>query len=323
MIKKVGNILTYCLFLFFTCLIILEFTFRYQWIDFYQFEFQKLNSNSCLSANNCLIFGDSYSAYPNGYIEQLQDSISEYCLYNASISGTGIKQHQLFFEKRIEQTNPSLILYQFCVDNDFLDIKHPTNYKKINPLKNLFWEFSDHFLFLQYLNYKFAPLSTLNSEKSTTPQLNSFSVKQYNPRTKTNFIADPRHIEKTLFLEDEASEQYKEWKKGFEKLIHSKAGSTKLYLLAIPHPAQVSESYQKQMQLLGAGFNENIQVEQFPLYCQMQADFPDVKFLNPLNHFRTAEKQGIKLYFANDPHLNAEGQKVLANFILETIPTWK
>jgi hypothetical protein len=112
-------------FILIVSLCLLEIAYRYQIIDFYKLELQALNPDleKEYTNGNVLIFGDSFSGFPNGYVEQLRQEYSETNFINCAIAGTGIRQHALFFDSRIKRFKPNQILYQFYVGNDLLDIK--------------------------------------------------------------------------------------------------------------------------------------------------------------------------------------------------------
>lgn len=310
LLKKYAKHFLYLLFFSFACLLIIELSFRYQVIDFYKSELKGLNTPEQLNnkKNNILIFGDSFSAHPFSYVQFLDSS---YNYVNCAIPGTGIKQHSLIIPKRIKQYQPKAIIYQFYVGNDLLDIKHPINYSELSFLRNVYWWLSEHFLFLQYINYKLAYLNPKNQSFIELKE-NVFSKKSYNQRVKTYFKASPFYLNHTILLNDEATRLiYAEWKDHFRELFNN---NIPIYLLVIPHNAQINKTYYERNVSIGAILSDSIQKENYPLIEKMKKDLPYIKIINPLPYFQHLENND-SLYYENDPHLTLWGQKKLALFV--------
>ena len=119
-LKKFLRFGVYLSVLFISSLCLLELIYRFQIVDFYKTELETLNPNlhQDYPNGNVLIFGDSFSGFPNGYVEQLRVAYPETNFINCAIAGTGLKQHSLFYKSRIQEFNPKQILYQFYVGND-------------------------------------------------------------------------------------------------------------------------------------------------------------------------------------------------------------
>ena len=310
--KKLG----YFLFLTFAVLLILELLFRFQVVDFYATEFSYLNSSKSnhKTEKTVLIFGDSFTATQNSYVDELRLKNPTINFVNTAISGTGIKQHQLLFKKRIQQTKPDEIIYQFYVGNDFLDINHPINWEKLSIARNTFWWVSENFLFLQYLNYKLSGLSG-NHQSSANLIAENFEAEMYNKREKLQFIGNPKYLKNTIQLNNEAVPTYKKWADSFHELVDLCGDSIQLSLLIIPHCSQISKQYLNTTAQVGAEVDSTFFNSSYPLLSRITEDFLTIKILNPIQHFQPKEKNGILLYYRNDPHLNGEGQKMLAQFL--------
>ena len=317
--KKYLNRFLYFLFFIAICTAILECCFRYQIIDFYQAELNGLNTQEQLVSNkkNVLIFGDSFSAHPNSYVEQLRSSFPHLNFVNSSIPGTGIKQHELIFKKRIRQFKPKAIIYQFYVGNDFMDIEHPVNYQTNGFIRNLYWQLSEKILFLQYFNFKLAFLNT-NNQPIETLQEPAFSIEQYNKRVKTYFNANPALLSNTIMLSTEVDKIYRKWHTKIKQLAELTPSNVPIYLLVLPHNAQVNQHYYNINHLLGAKLEENIQQVHYPLVAKMETDFKEWKILNPLDAFQHL-KGNDSLFYQNDPHLTIWGQKELGKIIVQKI----
>jgi hypothetical protein len=319
--KKLGSYFLYTVFLLLATLLLFELLFRLQVIDFYSYEFKSLNPEreASIEKEKTLVFGDSFSTYQNGYIEQLRKKNPSTSFINAAITGTGILQHRLFFEERIKQFPPKKVLYQFYVGNDFLDIHPPVNYKTLNLIRNVYWQASHYFLSLQYLNFKLAIFNRSYAQSSAVLQEDLFSATKYNQRSKIYLKGDPDYLANTILMQGNAKESYAIWHDAFSELIENLSDTTQLYLLLLPHCAQVHPEYKLQMEELGANIKGDIAQLFPPLYQQMAKDFPNVRILTPLSFFQELEKEGIQLYYGNDPHLNPEGQKLLAQFVQEQL----
>lgn len=310
--KRILRVTTKVILFGFITLLLLEICFRYQVIDFYSSELKAINSEKELhSEGGILVIGDSFSAHPTGYVAVLRKNHPEHSIVNTSIPGTGIRQHMLLASSRISQFKPEKIIYQMYVGNDFMDINHPTNYSETSFIRNLYWSTADNFLFLRYLNRKTAGLrSEVGLEKKL--HRSNFSVDQYNKREKILFKVAPSHINDVIHLYDNQADNYLEWKNNFEDLIELCPNVT---LLIIPHCAQVNMKYKSQMDSLGAEFSNDINIINYQLINRIKKDYPEVTLINPLKDFQEAEKNGNQLFYDNDPHLNAEGQKILGNVV--------
>lgn len=318
MIRKGIHILKYALFLLLSITLLLEIAFRYQWVDFYKAELKALNPSLDNQKNTILVFGDSFTANPNGYISNLRKDFPHLNIINCALPGSGIKQHKLFFEDRIKQFKPQHIIYQFYLGNDFLDIQHPLNWQTVPFWRNVYWQISERLMILQYLNFKLAFLNIPNHNRKDL-KLKSFSPELYNKRTQLYLKADPDYLENTIYLKENQGEVYKIWRKYFNELIEVSTSSTTISLLIIPHNIQVNQQYFKRMKDLGTASKNDLQIVDYPLIQQIKSDFPDVNLINPLASFQEAEKGEIRLYYENDPHLNSNGQEILAQFLRKNL----
>ena len=71
---------------------------------------------------------------------------------------------------------------------------------------------------------------------------------------------------------------------------------------------------------LGATFDDKaaIQQKEYPFFAQAKKDlkaFTNVTQLNPLEVFQANDSVDNRLYFANDPHINDNGNVVLSDFL--------
>jgi len=78
------------------------------------------------------------------------------------------------------------------------------------------------------------------------------------------------------------------------------------------------------MKSLGFVFGDNKQIlnNDYPFIMQIQQEFkqnPNVQILNPIQALKNNEKENKRMYYQNDGHLNPNGQKVIAEYILREI----
>ncbi len=305
------------------CIVFLFFECAYQFsvIDFYKAELIYLNNTNDLNSDKIdfLVFGDSFSADKNNYINILKKEKTDFSFINASIPGTGIKQVNTFVEKKIKRHNPKNIIYQVYTGNDLLDIKHLSNWKKTSILRNLYWKATDYFESGIYLNQKLKGLKKYDTLK-TRALSNFFSIELYNARQKLLFNIDPNYLERTIFLESDFKERYDIWKRELLKFLNSIPKTIPVFIVFVPHCSQVNDFYLNNMEQLGAKFNNRISFQKvtYPFFDSSSKDFKNfenVVFLNSLPFLRKQDSISNRLYYENDPHLNQKGQKELANYL--------
>ncbi|MBP9083939.1 MAG: hypothetical protein KBH11_12740 [Bacteroidia bacterium] len=319
-------VLTITILLFFLSL---ELAYRYQWIDFYQSELTALNTKEDLLSNKkkILICGDSFSADPSAYVKTLRESLTNYAVINCAVSGTGIRQHELYLNNRIGTHNPDIFIYQFYVGNDLFDITHPHNSKDISLLRRFYWWLSDRMLSLGFLNFKLAVMRYNffdDSGGSYKPRVHEeFSVEKYSKREKLNYVADPYLLENTLFLKGQRKTDYETFEYKFDEIIKSLKDSTRKYLIIIPHQSQLSELYFNRHNKLGVLSSipyYQYETEKIPLYQKLESYCKQnhITIIDPVKEFRHAETLE-QIYFSNDPHLKENGQYVVAKLLIDEI----
>ena len=97
-----------------------------------------------------------------------------------------------------------------------------------------------------------------------------------------------------------------------------------MYLVWIPHCSQVNDYYVNNLNSLGATFEDKALIQQadYPFFAQAKKDlkaFTNVTQLNPLETFQANDSVDNRLYFANDPHINNNGNVVLSDFLQSKI----
>lgn len=307
--------LKYSIVIMILCLLtlgLLEVTYRFQIIDFYQSELKALNPNlnDDFPNGNVLIIGDSFSGFPKGYVELLRTEYPNTNFINCAISGTGIRQHLLFFEKRVKAFQPKFILYQFYVGNDLLDVKQDYRFRTGTFIRSLYYYLSDHLLILKYLNYKLAILKT----PEIKPHNNSEMSEGYNPRIIHQLTINPSYIDESINLYGKQKEKFDRWQMMFQEIINK--NDIPAALLILPHCSQVSQFYQIMMEKIGAKATNNYAIHRYPLVEELSGHLNSIALIDPLNYFR--EKSiDTKLFYENDPHLNLEGQKILGEYLIQ------
>ena len=315
MFRKALKIICFCFFVVAAGLLLFEFAFRIQLIDFYKNELTALNPHLKKGEQSILIFGDSFTAHIDSYVSFLRQSNPEVNIVNCGIAGSGIRQHELFSDQRIADYNPQQhLIYQFYVGNDFQDIKHPLNYNSISLSRNVYWWLANQLLGIHYLNFRMAFLRASN-QKTELVRSNDFSPRLYNQREKLQFTTKPNYLENSINIVDTELNLYTIWKEKFKRLIQDVDPNVQISLLVIPHCAQVNTAYQNRMERMGAIFKANIQEVNYPLIEKLRKDFPEVIIINPLSTFQREDHKETNLYYENDPHLTTEGQEVLAKIL--------
>ena len=117
-------------------LLVLEWLYRLQLVDTYRPELHTFNPPQVLAPNakpTLLVMGDSFTASRTSYAGILQDTLQEWRVINAAVSGTGVLQALYMAPQRFAQFHPSIFLYQVYVGNDLFDIRYPTNWRTISP----------------------------------------------------------------------------------------------------------------------------------------------------------------------------------------------
>lgn len=313
----------------FITLLCFEICYRYNIIDFYKSEILALNSKKDLEKKNAdvLVFGDSFSATSKAinYVDRLRDAFKTNAFINLSIPGTGIKQVNTFAKEKIAKYQPEIIIYQIYVGNDLLDVENFTNYKKtISPLKYAYWQASNNFLSLSYLNHKANAFKPKKNYRHKTLQIDSFATTFYNKRSKGFLKINPLYLEETVNMSGRFATKYTKWLKEIESLLEDIPKTTQVYFVWIPHCTQVNSFYKNNFIYLGAKFTDasNYLKEDYLFYSTAKKDlnaYSNVKLINMLPVFKQADSVNNRVYFYNDPHLNKYGNDVLANYLQKII----
>jgi hypothetical protein len=326
-VKKAGKGLLYFCYVTLAVLLLFEVIYRYQWIDFYASELDGLNKKRDLEqpkkGKTILVFGDSFTATNNGYVDLLRDSLNDYTIINSAVPGSGIIQASLMANRRIERFDPDVMIYQIYLGNDLMDISHPTD-GNVSLTRKGYWWLSDKFRGLSYINFRLSGVKYKVYDDAGVAkqpkQFEEFSEANYSQRQKLYFNAEPQLLENTAFLLNNRSDDFNELTDRLDGMIEQLKPECKVIIVIIPHCAQINETYKSRMQKIGAEFNGNkILQANYPFLWDLRGhleQFPNVEVVSPIATLREAdEKQPV--YYANDPHLNDFGQETLGQFIYQ------
>lgn len=319
-------------------LILFELIYRFQLIDTYRPELVSYNQPSDLRENDSrptvLIMGDSFTAGNLSYPALLRSGLPEVRIINAAIPGTGIIQAGYVAPRRFEMAKPFLFIYQVYLGNDLFDIDYPLNWETLSGVRNLYWLMAGQFRSIGFLNYRLGQIflgaspAPLPGRLSSTPSEQAdFSPEKYNPRDRVYFQADPGLIENQVMLAPKYRTAFLVFRKKLPELLaHCPEPQCHSWLLIVPHCAQVSEKYLQNMEKIGARFSdrqslltgESAFVRELKAYLKANRLTP-VQVLDLTDSFRQLEKNGPALYYGNDPHLNLQGQKIVAESLKSMI----
>lgn len=311
----------------FISILLLEFCYRFYIIDFYEPEFKVLNSEDDTNKKDVdlLVFGDSFSASANNFPSILREKYKNKVIINTSVPGFGLKQINVIAKSRIKKYNPKAILYQVYVGNDLIDINHLSNWKNLSLARNLYWSISDRLIFTSYLNFRLAGIKFHSAQESNPDIIKQlFSVEAYNSRTKLYAKADSDYLYNSVTISDDFKDRYSIWKKKLSKFLSKVPEGTKIYIMFIPHCAQVNEYYYQNLEDLGLSFNKHFTFNEltYGFIEKANKDFElnkNLKFLNPLAVLRKNDSINNRLYYSNDPHMNETGNIILANYLEEQL----
>lgn len=325
--KKFNNIainMAIMLVTFIVCLLLVEVVYRYQLFDFYKAEITYLNNSikDKKSKKKVLVFGDSFTANMNNYVTILNDSFSDIQFINSAMPGIGAQEINVIAKNRIAEFNPDMVIVQFYVGNDLLDIKKPINWTNISFARNSFWFMSNHLYSWRFINYRLGQFkSSIGQSVETTKLKNndSFSSDKFSKREKLLLTADPFYYDKSIHVSDDFKERYEAFIANVTDISElCKPRKIALKIVVIPASCQVNERYNINLKKMGAQFEKtSVNDTLYPFIQQLSKKMENnsTQVLNPLAIFQKAESIGTRLYFENDIHLNKNGDSVLAQFI--------
>jgi len=334
-------------------LLLFEVVYRYQLIDTFSGELRSFNPPEVLepdtSGDGMLIMGDSFTANHSSYASVLRVCQDHYPILNAGVSGTGIIEALFTAPRRFQLAKPKVFIYQVFVGNDLYNIRYPINWQDLSLVRNLYWLIAQQLRSVWYLNYRNAQIAYLLSQSDTADvgsnaitsgaggslgplfgqaqPVEKFSKGKYTLRDQLMLEADPWILDKQILVRGDRGADYRFFLDKLRELLSfCKPEECQGYLLVIPHQAQVDKHYLENMEALGAKFSatEEILSVDYPFLTRLR-DFlvhnhlENIELLNPLPALRQSERQGRVVYYQNDSHLNHQGNRVLASFLLDEL----
>lgn len=307
-----ARILQGCLLVFITLLIV-ECFYRFQWVDFYanEWRFQNQEVVPRKGRKTVLVFGDSFSADPNGWVTQWRKS-DNFTVYNAAVPGIGPETHRLLCNNRVAITRPNTVIVQLYEGNDLYDVQKPVNWERFSTGRNLFWTCTDYLRCLQWMNYRLGQKKADLKSMSNPKKQEVFHTEAYDPRTRLYISGDREYPQSLCFPKHEEGRVFQQLTAFLHEMKAALPTSTTFKILLLPHCVQVHSRYLEHYRQLGARLDERL-LQQHPWKSRLEKE--GFEILDPLPYFRTLEAGGNRLYFANDQHLSPKGQDFLTRFI--------
>jgi hypothetical protein len=322
-------------------LLILEWVYRVQLVDTYRPELYTFNPPQVLAREakpTLLVMGDSFTAGRTSYAGILQDTLQEWQVINAAVSGTGVLQALYMAPHRFARFHPSILLYQVYVGNDLFDIRYPTNWRSISLVRNVYWLLANHLRVVGYLNYRLRQVKeTLASHQghvlslagtavaaSAAEDTRAFAVAHDDTRVQLYMRAEPSLIEDSILVQGHRQHDYAIFLESLAQLLtYCKPAACRAYILVMPHVCQVDPASLTSMQQWGARFTTPaaLGLPEYPFLVRLRERFtawPNVHIINPLSKLREVHAQQA-VYEANDEHLNAAGQREIAALLRQQL----
>ena len=318
-----------------------EAAYRGQWIDFHRADLGASNPRGILvpdSRPTLLALGDSFTAGLDNWPTDLQDLLGPGIrVINSGVGGTTIRQMRIIADGRIRRFDPRLVICQIYAGNDLVDLRHPAASGQIGRFRKLYWSVIDHgWLLPWYLNTRLRQTIDRRSRNhlmdptemkliSAEMEARPFAVDTYSPRSAILLDASPTLVADQISVAGEMEQAWSIYKSELDRLAAlCRAHDIPLLLVVVPHCAQVHPRYADRFRALGATFPDPavLTMDESIFMTRLKAvaaRSPGVEVFDPLPALRKQEAEGIELYFANDPHLNREGRRILANAIAAAV----
>lgn len=301
----------------------LEVAWRYQWIDTYRRELKALNPDIDRqnSKKTILVMGDSFTAAQNSWVNELRKLNPSYNIINSAVPGTNIIQANAMLSRRLKTFKPKLLIYQVYAGNDLFDSRYPLNWSELSLGRYSYWAIANHLRSISWLNYalgQFKMAGNIEQYADNKVLETEFESAKYNGREKIYLQAEPYLISDQVMLEGERKSDMPQYLKVFEEFISRAEKQCPVIVLVIPHAAQTSKQRMEQLEQVGAKFRnresmQNLNYAFFENLAKLQS--PKVKILNLLPQLQTAEAAEKSVYYLHDPHLNDEGQRLVAEVL--------
>lgn len=295
----------------FITLCVFEFAYRHQIIDFYASGWQFLNKDlkEKPNAQKILVFGDSFSANQESWINQLNDD-PNLKVYNAAIPGIGVETFDFILAPRINEVQPDHIIIQLYVGNDLYDLVKPVNWDAFSWSRNLFWSASNQFRSLNYLNYRAGQVST-DVVGTVNPKLQPvFKSELYSSRTHLYIQGDSNYPNDAIKLQGDSKELFDDLVQYLNAFRTEIDDSISIQVLIVPHCTQINSFYLDNYRSLNAKISNDV------LNSNTWVKGIELDVIDPKLYFRSLDNENQRMYLVNDPHLSNQGQKELGKFVL-------
>lgn len=312
--------------------ILVEVAFRFQVVDFWGAELRRYNPTLATgSGATVLLLGDSFSAGQGALADQLRRQLGpSVAVVNSAVSGTTARDAVLLAPRRLERFRPQVVVYQAYIGNDLFETRH-AGVSKTALGRRLYWTLLDRgWWSLGWGNYKLgqlrdqllrAQLDDLEGDRRAAElheAARPFDPRAYRSRDRDLAVAAPRSIADQVLGSGPMVavwETYAADVRGLADLVAA-SGST-LVVVAVPHCVQVSPRYQRFYRELGAELPADDRLARHPseFVRRLATTLPEIAIVDPLAAMQGAEARGQQLYRTHDPHLNAEGQLLLAQLL--------
>jgi hypothetical protein len=324
----------YCTYVLVFVLFTMEVFYRYQVIDFYGVELNAVNPKETLTDDDgkktILVCGDSFTVQAQSWADQMRSSLPEYNIINSAITGTSIVETSYVAPGRIKTFNPDVFIYQVYVGNDLLGISHQLNWRDWSLLRNMYWWLSDKIHVLAYLNYKtgqwkWSLFSNENSQPASAEALkDSFDINIYRQREKIYAQGDPSLISNSVLLKNGREQDMAYLLESLDEIISNLKLKCQVYVLIIPHKAQLNEAYLKNMADVGFRFEDEFKTgnTNYPFSEALAKHYRDnssVKIIDPLHSLVLHDSGLQKMYLLNDEHLAVAGQTIVKDAVLKSL----
>lgn len=312
--------------------ILVEVAFRFQVVDFWQAELRRYNTTIATgSGATVLLLGDSFSAGQGALADQLRLQLGpRVAVINSAVSGTTARDALLVAPRRLERFRPQVVIYQVYIGNDLFETRH-AGASKAALGRRLYWTLLDRgWWSLGWGNYKLgqlrdqllrAQLDDLEGDRGAAELREAarpFDPRAYRSRDRQLAAAAPRSIADQVLVSGSMVAVWGQYAAHVRRLadLIAASGST-LVVVAVPHCVQVSARYQGFYRDLGAELPTGDSLARHPseFARRLAVTLPEVAIVDPLAAMQSAEARGQHLYRTNDPHLNAEGQLLLAQVL--------
>lgn len=312
--------------------IFVEVAFRLQMVDFWGAELRRYNTTLApASAATVLLLGDSFSAGQGALADHLRSQLGQgVAVVNSAVSGTTARDAALVAPRRLERFRPQSVVYQVYIGNDLFETRH-AGVSRTSAARRLYWTLLDRgWWSLGWGNYKLGQLRDLvlraqvddlegaRRAAELDEAQRRFDPRAYRRRDRQLAAAAPRSIAEQVEVSGSMAAVWEPYAADVRRLADevAQSGST-LVVVVVPHCVQVSPRYRGFYRALGAELPAGDSLARDPseFVVRLAAALPGVAIVDPLLAMQTAEAQGRQLYRTHDPHLNAEGQLLLAQML--------